>query len=81
MPHQTRAVRRPDTPCPNRVSPKIRQMQWQGGKDAGQRVQMYGQVRSPPEEICNSFGDILQVIAILNASRKIHSAEEVESIQ
>jgi hypothetical protein len=52
-------------------------MQWLGGKDAGWRVQ----IMDPPEEICSDFGDILQLIAILNGASNGHSAEEVEPIR
>ena len=56
-------------------------MHWLGGKDAGAQVQNNGQIRSPPEEICTDFGDLLQGIAILMVRREVHSAEEVESIR
>lgn len=72
--------RRYDTPNPNRVSPKFRQMRWLGGKDAGVQQQKMGRL-SPGLGTLHCLGDLVQPIAMLNRMSKVHSTEADESIQ
>ena len=61
--------------------PKIRQMQWLGGKDAGRRVQIMDRYIPRLKKSALPLAIFCKGLQSSMVRRKLHSAEEVESIR